>query len=139
MAAVVTSKAVLVVVEDVMLRPWAWGVADCCAAACDVIARLHGVDPMAPLRGAYASGPNALQVIEDQGGMVGMVRRLAGAAGFVQMPVGQARPGDLGLTRSRPEGRALCVCVGPDAWAAKTLRGYALLDAADFAWTPCPR
>ena len=133
----VTPAAVLEAVEAAMLRPWAWGVADCCASACSVFAALHGIDPMGDLRGACADAEGAAAVIEAEGGMVGMTRRRTMEAGLVQVAVAEARPGDLGLSRSRPEGRALCVCVEPGAWAAKTTRGYALI-VADMAWT-CPR
>lgn len=133
----VTPAAVLEAVEAAMLRPWAWGVADCCASASSAFDALHGIDPMGDLRGTYADAEGAAAVIAAEGGMVEMVRRRTAEAGLIQVALGEARSGDLGLSRSRPEGRALCVCVEPGAWAAKTARGYALIEA-DMAWT-CPR
>jgi hypothetical protein len=130
----VTPAAVLEAVEAAMLRPWAWGVADCCASASDAFAALHGIDPMGRLRGACADAEGAAAVIAAEGGMVEMVRRRTAEAGLIQVALAEARPGDLGLSRSRPEGRALCVCVEPGVWAAKTTRGYALIEA-DMAWT----
>lgn len=133
----VTAAVVIEAVEAAMLRPWAWGVADCCASACAVFDALHGVDPMAGLRGSCADAEGAAAVIEAEGGMVEMVRRRTAEAGLAQVPLAEARPGDLGLSRSRPEGRALCICVEAGAWAAKTPRGYAMIEA-DMAWS-CPR
>ena len=124
---------VMVVVAEVMLRRWKWGEADCCTSACDVFLRLHGVDPMKPLRGACASREEAERVIGAYGGMLAMAERLTAAAGLVRTDAPQ--PGDLGLTAERPEGQALCICVSPDRWAAKTARGFAVVDAAEGAWT----
>lgn len=124
---------VMGVVADVMRRAWAWGEADCCAAACEVFRRLHGVDPMGALRGACQTREDAERIIASHGGMVAMVERLTAAAGLVRTDA--PRPGDLGLTFERPEGRALCICVGFGRWAAKTARGYAIIGAAERAWT----
>ena len=133
----VTPTAVLEAVEAAMLRLWVWSVADCCASASSAFDALHGIDPMGDLRGTYADAEGAAAVITAQGGMVEMVRRRTREAGLIQINLASAQPGDLGLSRSRPEGRALCICVEPGAWAAKTARGYALIQA-DMAWT-CPR
>jgi hypothetical protein len=125
--------SVMAAVSEVMGRPWKWGEADCCAAACDVFLRLHGIDPMQPLRGVCASREEAGRVVGAMGGMIAMVDRLTAAAGL--MPTDAPVAGDLGLTAERPEGRALCICVSPDRWAAKTARGYAIVSAAERAWT----
>lgn len=126
------ASELMAIVSDVMGRPWRWGEADCCASACDVFLRLHGVDPMQPLRGACASREEAGRVIGAMGGMTAMVERLTAAAGLVRTD--DPQPGDLGLTAERPEGRALCICVSPDRWAAKTARGFAIIGPAERAW-----
>ena len=123
----------MALVSEIMGRPWKWGEADCCAAACDVFLRLHGIDPMEPLRGACASREEAERVIGAMGGMIAMVDRLTARAGLVRTDAPQ--PGDLGITAERPEGRALCICIAPDRWAAKTARGFAVVSMAEGAWT----
>ena len=126
--------SVMDVVLAVMTRRWEWGVADCCTAPCDVFARLHGVDPMASLRGVYSSRSSAEIVITGMGGMVAMAERLAARAGLRD---GIGGEGEIGVSGERPEGRVLCICVG-DAWAAKTARGFALIRGVDRAWA-CPK
>ncbi|WP_397544909.1 DUF6950 family protein [Roseicitreum antarcticum] len=42
-----------------MRGPFVWGASDCCTSASDVFQALHGVDPMAPLRGQYTTEAGA--------------------------------------------------------------------------------
>lgn len=123
----------MAVVAEVMGEPWRWGERDCCAAACEVFRRLHGIDPMGALRGGCGTREAADLVVAAHGGMTAMVARLTASAGLV--PTDAPVAGDLGLSAERPEGKVLCICVGHDRWAAKTARGFAIIGAAERAWT----
>jgi hypothetical protein len=117
--------------------PVVWGRRDCCTAACDVFAALTGVDPMLPLRGRYASAIEAGRIVRQAGGFRALAGRLAAVAGLALVPVAA---GGLALSRPGlalgPERRALLVCLGPGAWAAKGSDGMVLLDnaAVEVAW-----
>ena len=128
-----TPEDVLAAVMDVMSGPWVWGQRDCCAAACEVFRRLHGIDPMADLRGVAATREEADRIVSAYGGMEAMAARKLAEAGLVATD--DPQPGDLGLSPERPEGRVLCICIEPGRWAAKTARGFALLGPAERAWT----
>jgi len=125
-------SSALAAVMAVMDRPWEWGAADCCTAACDVFARLHGVDPMAPLRGLYGTKAEAQAMIAREGGLDALAARLAAFSGL-RLSEGQA--GDIGVSGPgvASGGRCLMICVAP-GWAAKTPRGFAILPRAERAW-----
>ena len=108
---------VMEVALDVMDRPWQWGEADCCTAACDVFLRLHGVDPMAHLRGRYATKTGAMRLIASFGGFVPMARALAEKSGLVPC---EPRPGAIGATKEN-----LVICARPCVWLGKTENGMA--------------
>lgn len=130
MAAAVTPDAVRAAALEIMARRWVWGVSDCSAAACDVFARLHGVDPLAPLRGRYRTAAEARAAQGPDWAVV--CRGLAARAGLVE---GAEVPGALGLIR-HAEGLALAVCIRPGLWAAKTLGGVAEVQAeAECCWS----
>ena len=121
---------VLAAVAEVMSRPWAWGEADCCTAACDVFHLLHGVDPMASLRGAYADRAGAVRMIRERGGFSAMAQGMADAAGLA---AGVGAPGEIGAGRSG--GRwSLVVCIAPGQWAGKTMSGFATLTDVRGMW-----
>ena len=80
---------VIDLVDRIYAGPIVWGSSDCCTRACDVFAALHGVDPMAPLRGRYSSAAEALHMIRARGGWLRMCNDLADAA-----------PGGVGRARS---------------------------------------
>lgn len=120
---------VMAVCLEVMDRPWRWGAADCCTAACDVFLRLHGVDPMAPLRGRYSSRVGALRMIALEGGWQAMAQGLADRAGLV---ASDGRAGDIGLIRVG-DTLALGICTGA-VWAGKSERGLATVPEFERAW-----
>lgn len=124
--------------EAAMLRPWAWGEADCCTAACSAFAALHGVDPMAPLRGRYADEAGARAAVAARGGWDVMTAGLAQAAGLTEIAPEAAPAGAIGLAVRAGE-RSLVLAVGDGLWAGKTLRGLALFrDGVVRAWVaPC--
>ena len=59
--------------------PFAWGTNDCCTFAADAVRLTYGVDPMADLRGTYASAREAKDAIGD---LVDAVHDHMEAAGF---------------------------------------------------------
>ena len=137
MAAIVTPTpaAVMAEVERIMSAHWSWGTADCCTGACDVYAALHGIDPMAPVRGQYEGAMGAYRLIRSWGGFPAMAEALARIAG---LQPGQGQPGEIGLSAAGaadgPENRALLICIQPGAWAGKTPDGFAILPLADRCW-----
>lgn len=120
----------MAVCMDVMDRPWQWGAADCCTAACDVFLRLHGIDPMAPLRGRYDSRVGALRAIAQEGGWERMAQGLADRAGLVQS---DGQPGDIGLIWTGNM-MALAVCIEGGAWAGKSETGMATVPECVRCW-----
>jgi hypothetical protein len=119
-------------VLDVYDAPFEWGVSDCCTSACDVFARLHGIDPMAPLRGRYASQAQAHDLIRARGGWRRMFTRLTGAAGLV---AGRGDAGELGLIRSA-EGFTLGIGTGGGLWAVKMDGGFQTVPGAILCRKP---
>lgn len=117
---------------DVMGRGWVWGRADCCTAACDVFARLWGVDPMGPLRGSYDSAFGAGRAIRVHGGWQAMAQGLADRAGLVA----SARVGALGLgvVPGAVGGRALVIHAAPGVWLGKTMTGCATVREVEASW-----
>ena len=117
---------VMVVVAEVMLRRWKWGEADCCTSACDVFLRLHGVDPMEPLRGAYSSRTGADLLIDGGGGMEALAVSLARLAGLRE---GIGGAGEIGV------GEARCFLIGTgEGWVGKTANGFATVPRAVRSW-----
>lgn len=49
--------------------PFAWGSNDCATFAADALVALTGADPMAALRGRWAGQEQALQVLQQLGGL----------------------------------------------------------------------
>ena len=120
------------VVVAVMSRRWEWGKSDCCAAACDVFAELHGIDPMARLRGAYASRAEAEAMIAGAGGLHALAERLAAEAKLAR--VDEPCPGDIGVGGQEVAvGRCLMIRIDR-GWVAKTPSGFAVVPRAEAAW-----
>lgn len=111
-----------------MSRPFAWGPADCVSAACDVFARLWGVDPLAPWRG-YRSRAGAVAILRQMGGLDALAAAMALGCGLSS---GHA-PGGLALSRG-PGPRSMLVCVAPGVWAGKSRNGFAILRDAGKGW-----
>ncbi|MBB4207289.1 DUF6950 family protein [Roseinatronobacter bogoriensis] len=110
---------VMAICMEVMDRPWHWGVADCCTAACDVFARLHGVDPMARLRGRYSTRLGALRLITQGGGFERFIATECRIAGLI---ASSGAVGDVGVVRDGSGALALGVCT-ERGWVAKSERG----------------
>lgn len=116
---------------DIMDRPWDWGAADCCTAACDVFARLHGIDPMLPLRGRYSTRMGALRHIACWGGWLAMGSKLATQSGLVRVSIGM--PGDIGIIRDAKGVLALGIRTEM-GWAGKTDTGLAIVPQVVRVW-----
>lgn len=126
----VTPEDVEAAVVEVMAGPWVWGASDCCTAACDVFAALYGIDPMAPLRGRYASARGAALMIAGYGGWRAMCEALARDAG---LRAGTGGAGELGLVRHA--GRwSLAIGWGAGLWAGRTDGGFATVTGAVQSW-----
>lgn len=130
-----TPDEVMEVVDRIMSVEWVWGTADCCASGCDVFAELHGIDPMARIRGAYASAGDAARLIKTWGGFPAMVEALADQSGLI---ISEGLPGEIGLSApydsGGPDGRSLLICIEPGAWAGKTQFGYGVISTAERCW-----
>lgn len=114
-----------------MAGPFEWGRADCCTSACDVFAALHGFDPMARWRGAYAGPRGALQLIRAAGGMRAMAEGIAAEHG---MRACCWHPGALGLALVA---RHLALVIGldqPGWWAGKAHGGFTPVRGVEAAW-----
>lgn len=128
MSSQISPDLVFATVERVMARPFEWGPCDCSSAACDVFAALWGIDPMARVRG-YQGERGARRLMRENGGMIGLAETLAAEAGLRD---GHATGG---LALVGLEGRAsLAICIHPGLWAGKSLRGFALVQAAEQGW-----
>lgn len=131
----ITPEHVMSEVDRVMSAPWKWGSADCCASACDVFLSIHGVDPMAPVRGKYDSAMSAARLVATWGSFLSMGEKLAARAGLVD---GRGSAGEIGLSHAETatgiEGRAMLICIEPGIWAGKTVDGFAILASAERAW-----
>lgn len=94
--------------------PFGWGVADCCTAPSDLFRLLHGVDPMALLRGRYDSLSGALRLARSFGGFEAMAQACADHAG---LRGGVGAVGEIGLVD------AMCLpFVAPHMTRAMALR-----------------
>ena len=133
MAGTVTD--VLAIAVEVMDREWEWGSADCCTAACDVFRRLHGIDPMASLRGRYDSALSAARIVTINGGFPALAGRLALRA---RLRPGSGAPGEIGLTHEGAAqgfgGRALAISLGGGVYAGKTHQGLFIFEGAQRTW-----
>lgn len=126
----VTQDAVLAALFARMAGPIVWGVSDCCHAACDVFADLHGVDAMAPLRGRYRSQRGALRLIRQHGGWVAMCRGLAARA---RLRAGVGAPGELALMHNEGQ-HTLGVALGNGLAAGRVEGGFATARGIVMTW-----
>lgn len=58
--------------------PFAWGSNDCATLAADAVLATTGADPMAALRGRWASEEEAGAVLQSMGGLAAAARRVLG-------------------------------------------------------------
>lgn len=74
---------------------FAWGSNDCCLFAADWIREATGFDPAAELRGTYSTALGGVRLIEENGGMNGIMKRFVETHGFREVPNGLAARGDI--------------------------------------------
>lgn len=121
------------VTQRCQAEPFAWGAADCCTWAADVVEAVTGRDPAADVRGAYSSALGALRLARRRGGLVQACEQRLGA----RVRPCMAQPGDIGMAR---EGRLpmLVACMGA-AWLGQGPAGLAVVrpDAVRVAWRCC--
>lgn len=118
----------------VKAQPFAWVANDCCTFAAAAVQAMTGADPMAPLRGRYATAAGARRLITRAGGLQALVTQHLGQP---LQTCAMARRGDVVLFEmAAPYGpHALGVCVGAQI-AAPGATGMVLLsvNAAHVAW-----
>lgn len=90
-------------------KPFSWGENDCVTWAGDCAHALTGQDPIADLRGTYASEIAARRILVARGW-----RTVAGlaAARYAEIPVAQARAGDWLVIEGADGDMVLCVSFG---------------------------
>jgi len=104
-----------------------WVQSDCGASAGRAFEALHGVDPIASIRGTY-SGPLALvRMCRAHGGAEQFAAATLEGEGLVPVPVAEMDAGDMALVpASRPLGAALGLAVAPGVVAVKGRRGMTI-------------
>lgn len=90
-------------------QAFAWGAHDCIMFACGAIEAITGKDPAHHWRGKYASAFGAARIFHDWGGFEEMIATIAGAEGFDEVPVPQARRGDLVLIHEKRPSAGVCL------------------------------
>lgn len=91
-----------------------WGKLDCCLFCAEVVRELHGKDFATGWRARYRSKAGALRLMEEYGGVEGIVREILGEP----VPPLLARRGDPVLAREIevvPEGESLGIADGRHA------------------------
>lgn len=120
--------------DTVKALPFAWVSNDCCTFAAGAVLAITGLDPMAPLRGKYATQAGAKRLIARAGGLQALVCRYLGEPLQTRAMAGR---GDVVLYEMlEPYGpHALGICVG-SMIAAPGPAGTVLLPitVASAAW-----
>lgn len=131
MAGELTAAAVMAAVETHMGGPLVYGSTDCFAGPCAAFAALHGVDPLAHLRGSYSGHLSASRIIWRHGG----ARRLADE---IMTQAGLCVTGDvtgaIGVFRNGAEW-SLAIGIEPGCWAAKLDSGFGFIAECRQAWS----
>lgn len=117
-------------VEEVRLRPFAWGKHDCCLWAASAVEAITSMDPAIDLRGTYRSAKSALAILESLGGL-----EAVGAWCGPEIEVAFASIGDIGLVMWPDGTRSLAVSAG-HSWmcAGETGLVNLPLQTASHAW-----
>lgn len=78
-------------------EPFTWGAHDCATFAADGVVALTGADPLAGLRGAWASEEEANEVIAQGGGLEALLASQMAAAEMPEIDPRLAQRGDVVL------------------------------------------
>ena len=119
-------------VEEARLRPFAWGVHDCCLWGADVVRSITGRDPGAQWRGTYSDALSAGRLLRRLGGIEAVA-----AMGGRAIPVAFAAAGDVGLVQANAEdgSHSIGACTGT-GWLVVGESGllHFPIDSAVSAW-----
>lgn len=108
--------------KDMARRPFVWGEHDCSLILADWwLANHGGEDPAAELRGTYANEEECHALLDDHGGLLGMVRDMAFDVGALPRE-GNPEPGDFGVMEAAGT-RFGVICTPTGRWATKALTG----------------
>jgi len=110
--------------------PFKWGSNDCASFAADVALALTGRDPLATLRGQWASESEALAVLQRLKGLAWAARRLLGP------PVAMAMAPRGAVVCARMQGRPILGVHLGAWWCAPGAQGLQFRPAAEvhLAW-----
>lgn len=91
-------------------QPFAYGSHDCCILAADAVLAMTGVDFAVPFRGTYSDAASALDRLQEEGyeDQVALA-----VANFPEVPIAQARVGDLAAVPADGWTMALGIVTGP--------------------------
>lgn len=78
-------------VSDAADRRFRYGAFDCCLFVCEAIEAMTGTDPAREFRGRYSSRGAGRRLLLAAGG----IPAIAAAHGMSEIPIGQARRGDV--------------------------------------------
>lgn len=118
-------------------EPWTpGGKVDCCLALAEWVIWLGYPDPAAHLRGAYQPGQGQIDVLEGNGGAVGLVENCALRIGLTRVEIPQL--GDVGAVGSaRNITRQFGVIHDGAGWLTRTPSGWSRITARTLAvWRP---
>lgn len=126
--------------EAVRASPFSWGGFDCCTFPCNAILAMTGVDIMAPLRGRYATEPEAMALLAATAiDLDGVAAQLTAASGMAEEGVLMAMRGDLVLADLRPRGVQFGPCLGLVGLAGRPLFAAAPGGYIEFPLRACRR
>ena len=115
-------------IETHMQRPFAWGVSDCCLAACNVWRDMGLPDPAAAYRGRYSDEAGARAVM--RGTVEDVAVREFSRLGWLEIHPAEAEDFDAGVI-----GNSLAIYFG-GWWCAKSQDGMILKKRVRRAWRP---
>jgi len=125
MADILTRLPVAEFLREAAAAPFIFGEWDCCMFLANWVRFARGgIDPAPDLRGAYTTDDGWRAKVEEEGGLVRLVGRIADRAGLGRVHPDDAMPGDVGVVRIGSNDFELGgVCAAPGKWAVKLQRG----------------
>lgn len=120
-----STEVAMTICEEVMTRPFVWGVNDCVTSAGTAFALMTGEDPVREVRGKWKTKAEAYRLLLQRGGWIKGFSDLFLRAG---LEPGRGGLASVGVTGAN--GPGLVVLVRPGVWAGKSEKGMILkLDA----------